>query len=64
MTVKHGLRQCHKQEMGLVCETADVSTLRLGKPTLEYVLGKDLNEEPVKVIVRCNRGTLGVWTVL
>lgn len=50
--------------MDLVCEIATDSTLRLGKPTLEYVLGKDLNEEPVEVIVRGNGDTLGVWTIL
>lgn len=64
MTVIHDLRHVTNKRWAWYVRLQTVSTLRLGKPTLEYVLGKDLNEEPVKVIVRCNRGTLGVWTVL
>ena len=60
MTVIHGLGHVTNKRCTWYVRLQTDSTLRLGKPTLEYVLGKDLNEEPVKDIVRCNRGTLGV----
>lgn len=60
MTVIHDLGHITNKRCTWYVRLQTDSTLRLDKATLEYVLGKDLNEEPVKVIVRCNRGTLGI----
>lgn len=53
----YGLRHITNKSWTWYVRLQTYSTLTLGKSTLEYVLGKDLNEEPVKVTVGCNRGT-------